>query len=369
MSSPIHEDHPARRAPAIDGTTPRLDRASSRHHLLALQRAAGNKAVSSLLALQRYSETVPVSGMGSGFGPSRVTFGPISATIDALMASGPAFMPGGYTDFSSGRVHTVTLPEGTTGGRLGFRAFEGATIVNAIFDDTHFGSWNGIVPFTISGESITFGAPIVESNIGGTGATLTVTVGSGQTTGGGYSTFNVMVAAAGSVTAGGSIGVGPASLSAPISTSSTFSGGTSRAFTVNLRLTAPQPVSAPDIDFKVGLATLADGQEGAIARWFQALPAGVQDGIRNGRRTITISGYASTTSRRRRNRDLSEQRTRVVERILRGFAGSSAAINTFYFGEDAARTPDETEDPTQRRATVVVQVPSGTNPTTPGPVR
>lgn len=369
MRVPMHEDRQARLAPVTGGSVVRPDRALPHHNLLALQRAAGNRAVSSLLALQRYSETVPVVGMGSGFSPSQVKLGPVFSSVDALVASLPAYMPGNFTDFSEGRLHTLTLPEGTTGGRLSFRAFESATIVNLVLNDFQFGNWNGVVPFSISGEAITFGAPIIETDMGGAGATLTVTVGSGQTTGGGYTTFNVMVAAAGSVASGGTVGIGPISASAPISTSSTFAGGTSRSFTVNMRLTPPQPITAPDVDFRIGLATLADGQEGAIARWFQGLPAGVQDGIRNGRRAIAISGYASTTSRRRSNRDLSVERAHVVERVLRGFAGSSAAINIFYFGEDAARTADETEDPTQRRATVVVQVPSGTNPTAPGPMR
>jgi outer membrane protein OmpA-like peptidoglycan-associated protein len=84
-------------------------------------------------------------------------------------------------------------------------------------------------------------------------------------------------------------------------------------------------------------------------------------------RSITLSGYASRISRRRRNRDLSEQRAHVVERILRGFAGSAATMSIFFFGEDSATTPDEMEDAQWRRATVGVQPPSATAPAAPGP--
>lgn len=192
-------------------------------------------------------------------------------------------------------------------------------------------------------------------------------MGNGPTPGGGYVAFTVTVAAAGSESLGGSYGAGPFTASTPTSGSATYAGGMSRTFTVNLRITRPSPVPGPDVQFEIGRSRLEDGQEGAVSKWFQGLPPEVRDGIRNGRRTVTVSGYASTTARRGRNRGLSEDRARVVERILRGHAGSAATIHVFYLGEDAANTPDETEDPKWRRATIMVQAPGGTSPAPPAP--
>jgi outer membrane protein OmpA-like peptidoglycan-associated protein len=153
-----------------------------------------------------------------------------------------------------------------------------------------------------------------------------------------------------------------------VGASSNFAGGASRPFTVNLRLTAPKPIPGPDVSFKIGKDVVTDGQQDAIAGWFQSLSPTIQDAIRTGRRMISISGYASTTGRPGSNRDLSERRAHVVERILRGHAGSAATFDFFYLGEDTARqkTPNETEDPQWRRATIVVQVPSLAAPGVPG---
>uniref|UniRef100_A0A7C3PBY7 DUF4157 domain-containing protein n=1 Tax=Oscillatoriales cyanobacterium SpSt-418 TaxID=2282169 RepID=A0A7C3PBY7_9CYAN len=315
--------------------------------------------------IQAYRERVSVPSMGTGIDPSTVqidhTYGSVYSVPDSVGIPSP-----GYLGFEGRRIENSTLPEGSTGGRVEFNTFESADINNAIFNDIQWGSWHGAVPFTTNGDQVSFGSPLIDSQTGGSGATMSVSVGSGATPSGGYVTFSLMVAASGSLSMGGGIGVGPISASAPVTATTNFSGGFIRSFTVNLRTTPPQPIVGPDVTFRVGSAQLEDGQEGIIARWFQTLPESAQDAVRNGRRTISISGYASTTGRRGRNRNLSEQRARVVERILRGHAGSNASLNIFYFGEDNATTPDEREDPQWRRATVVAQAPSRTGPQLPG---
>jgi hypothetical protein len=308
--------------------------------------------------------------MGSSSNPSTVSFGPLSGSVACVGPSGPIdFIAGMHIGFDppGGRVVTLMLPEGVTGGRVHLSGMVSAEIQNVLFNDHPFITWDGAVPFAVAGESITFGSVIADSTSQGSGGNANIGVGSGATVGGGYVTFNATMSASGSESMGGGIGIGPVSGSAPVSGSTNYSGGASRAFTVNLRLTPPKPIPGPDVDFRVGRATLADGQEGAVSGWFSSLPPETQDAIRNGRRTVSIAGYASTTARRRRNRDLSEQRAKVVERILRGFAGSGATINIFYFGEDSTATPDEREDPKWRRATIEAQAPLRTSPAAPGP--
>lgn len=340
--------------------------------MFVLQRTAGNRAVSQALTAQRYRQDVSVSGMGSSSDPSRITFGPLSASVACFGPAGRIdFTPGMHVDFDdgNGRVATLTLPEGVTSGRVSLNGMVSAKVVNMLFDDHPFLTYDGLVPFSVVGDSVVFGAVLADSQTHNSGATASVVTTSGQMPGGGYVTFAATMSASGSSSMGGGIGLGPVSGSAPMTTSTNYSGGASRSFTVNLRITPPRPIPGPDVDFKVGRATLADGQEGAIANWFRGLPAETQDAIRNGRRTVTISGYASTTAKRHRNRDLSEQRAHVVERILRGFAGSGATLNIYFFGEDNTPTPDEREDPRWRRTTIVAQAPTASAPGTPGPVR
>lgn len=337
--------------------------------LAGLQRSAGNRAVADLVALQRYTEHARVHGMGTGTGSSEVTFDFTRATVTSFASdsAGGATSSTAYAMFDGTRVESVTLDEETASGRIAFHLFESTRINNMLLDDRQWGSWDGVVPFWVSGDTVTFGPTIATSDVGGTGATLSVSASSAAVPGGGVATFTAVVAASGSTTSGGSAGVGPFSASAPVSSSTNFSGGVARTFTVNLRTTRPRPVPGPDMSFQVGRSRLEDGQEGAVAAWFQALPAATQEAIRNGRRSITVSGYASRTARRRGNRDLSEQRAHVVERILRGFAGSAATITVFFLGEDSTSTPDEVEDARWRRATIVVQAPSATGPAAPGP--
>lgn len=349
------ERAPGRRAPGGPFTS-----------LIGLQRAAGNKAVAALV--QRYTENAKVNGMGSGSGPSDVKLDYIRAEVTSFSGgAGGVASSTSLLNFGSGLVETVTLGEDVASGTMKFHLFESTEINNMVLNDRQWGSWDGTVPFWVSGETITFGAAIVSSDVGGKGATLSVSASSAGNPGGGVATFTAVVAAAGSGTTGGSYGIGPISASAPVSSTTNFAGGLARTFTVNLRTTKPKPIAGPDMSFRVGSASLEDGQEGVVADWFRGLPAAAQDAIRNGRRSITISGYASRTAKRRRNRDLSEQRAHVVDRILRGFAGSSATVNIFFFGEDSATTPDEVEDAKWRRATIVVQPPSATAPGAPGP--
>ena len=282
-----------------------------------------------------------------------------SGAATALTPTGPSTSGSSYLDFASG-VETVTLDEDVTGGLARFRIFYGWTIVNVLLNDYGHAVWHASVPYTVDADQkVGFGSAIIEEQeTGGSGATFSVNVGSGATPGGGYATVTAALNSSSSTTLGGGIGIGPISGSAPVQTTTAASGSFARSFTINLRPRPPQPIAGPQVAFKVGNAQLEDGQEGVIANWFQALPESAKATIRNGRRTINVAGYASTTSRRRRNRDLSEQRAHVVERILRGMAGSDAHITIFFFGEDAAGGPDEREDPQWRRATVQVTAPT-----------
>jgi hypothetical protein len=364
-----HEDRPAARRPSQSTGQQGQLRAPSPKvaQILGLQQTVGNAAVAQLLTAQRYEESTPVRGMGSGIGNSTVKFSYTYATVDALGSTGELAGGGSMLNFEGGLIETVTLDENATSGRVSFHTFEQADINNLLLDDRQWDSTDCTVPFDVVNGAVSFQAPIIQAKPEGTGATMTLTVGNGVTPGGGYVAFTATVAASGSQTTGGSIGVGPISASAPISGTSNFAGGLARTFTVNLRMTPAKPVPGPDMAFRVNSAKLAEGQEGTLANWFLGLPPGVQDGIRNGRRSVTVTGYASTTGRRKSNRALSEQRAHVAEGILRGYAGSAAVINVFFFGKDATTTPDQLENELWRKATIVVQAPGATQPAVPTP--
>jgi hypothetical protein len=315
--------------------------------------------------IRRYRETAAVPSMGSGLAPSTVTIdflrGEVRSVSESGPASGPIILP------FVGRIETLTLPENVTGGTVLLHFYETAEINNLLLNDLQWGVWDGTVPFTVNGDQVSFGAAITTSDVHGSGATLTVSPGSGVTPGGGYVSFSVTIASSGSVTTGGSVGVGPISGSAPVSGTANLAGGITRTFVVNLRTTPPQPIPGPDASFQVGSDRLDEGQEGIIANWFEGLSGTAKDMVRNGRRSISVTGYASTTGPRGKNRNLSERRARVVERILRGHVGSNANLNIFFVGEDNATTPDQTETPRWRRATMVVQAPTRTLPGVPTP--
>lgn len=315
--------------------------------------------------LQRFESDFPVAGMGSSSGNSRVSIKSLYGQIATETESGPDKYGPTFLPFA-GQVDSTTLLENVVSGMATLRFFESAEINNMVLNDIQYASWQGQVPFTVVGEQVLFSAPLIQSDAHGSGAVLAVNVGSGVTPGGGYATFTVTVGTNVSQTTGGSIGIGPISGSIPVSGNTTYSGGISRTFTINLRTTPPKPIAAPDVSFKVGKDELTDGQEAILSKWYDGLGSG-KDLIQNGKRAVTITGYASTTGKRKKNRDLSERRARVVERILRGHVGSSATLNIFYVGEDDSKTPDETEDPQWRRATIVVQPPNRMAPGLPGP--
>lgn len=343
-----------------------------RHRSEAVSRTAD--AVGGAL-VQRYEETAQVQGMGSRVNessliPFKDTFVPPAKAVSPItIRNGTGAVEGGPVPRLlpfAGRDEEVTLPEDVSSGKARFEFQEEVTVNNIVSDDHQSGAWRGEIPFTVVADQITFGNVIPSQTVFGKGATLTVNAVGNTTPNGGTATFSVTIAASGSLTAGGSIGVGPISASAPISATSNFVGGITRTFTIRLLTTPPKPIVAPDVSFGINSAKLTDGQEGVISGWFNGLSEANKSAIRNGKRAITLSGYASRTSGRKHNRDLSEQRAHVVERILRGHAGSGATINIFFFGEDNTPGQNEKENPQFRRATVQVQSPTNVAPGVPG---
>jgi hypothetical protein len=320
--------------------------------------------------IQTYQQKFPVRDMGTSlFTPSIVeiyAYGTANAT-DLDSPPSP-----GFFDFTGGLIENIILSEGTSAGRVNLHLADITTISNMTINELHIGKWDGIVPFTVTSDQITFGGAIVNSETSGSGASMSVNVGSGSNPHGGYVTFTLTVNSSGSTGSetGGGVSVEPLGVgiesSHSRSTSSALAGGITRSFTVNIRSSPPRPIVGPDMSFRVNSSSLEEGQEGLVSQWFNNLSESNKDAIRNGRRAISISGYASTTGRRGRNRNLSEQRAHNVERILRGHVGSNAVLNIYFFGEDNATTPNEVEDQTWRRATVVVQAPNHTAPQTPG---
>jgi outer membrane protein OmpA-like peptidoglycan-associated protein len=311
--------------------------------------------------IQTFTEKFQVDGMGSNkWSPSHVT---IKAHGNAKAASPPS---PDFFSFANGRVEQVILPEEAYTGWVKLTFSEEVKSKNLFGnDESQHGNWYGTVPFTVIGNQIAFGEVIENMTTEGVGASMSVKVGSGPTPVGGYVTFNLTV----NSTASKSMEDNPTGTNRTESTSSALAGSITRSFVVNLVNPPPRPtppIVGPEIPFRVNSSRLKEGQDESVSQWFNSLPEDSQDAIRNGRRVISISGYASTTGRRGRNRTLSEQRAHAVERILRGHTGSNALISIYFFGEDNATTLNQVEDEKGRRATIVVQAPNHTAPQLPG---
>jgi outer membrane protein OmpA-like peptidoglycan-associated protein len=74
--------------------------------------------------------------------------------------------------------------------------------------------------------------------------------------------------------------------------------------------------------------------------------------------TIVLEGFASTTQPAAANKRLSERRAVQVRNALMAIIGPGAKYMLYPWGESKAKTPDEVEDPKERRVRVSVTDPS-----------
>jgi outer membrane protein OmpA-like peptidoglycan-associated protein len=94
--------------------------------------------------------------------------------------------------------------------------------------------------------------------------------------------------------------------------------------------------------------------EAKILNWYSALPSPTRMKIKTGKLPLVVEGYASTTAAALKNKDLSEKRAHRARDILKKIAGSSAKFVMYSYGESKASTPDEVEDPKERRVKISV---------------
>lgn len=104
-----------------------------------------------------------------------------------------------------------------------------------------------------------------------------------------------------------------------------------------------------------GRTQLSDASIRAIHGFYNGLPSAVRGEIAAGRIPVRVTGRASTTASVERNQTIARQRAAAVAATLKDLAGSAARIEIAAHGELGARTPDNREDPAERRADILIE--------------
>ena len=122
------------------------------------------------------------------------------------------------------------------------------------------------------------------------------------------------------------------------------------------RLPTPQRITVyHDVLFApAGSDRVTPAAERELLEWFERVSQSKRTQLEKGEIPILVHGHASTTGTVTENRELSRRRAENVRQILRDTLGGEARIDIRAHGERQAGTPDETEDPTKRRARVEI---------------
>ena len=329
-------------------------------------RGPGNSAATIHRA---HEKALPQWGSASKPTRSRIRYEDSFATVEQNDAAGAHVGPPGNDQAkftSTPQEQTITLQEGTAGGSVSFLVTADWFEHNFAFDDKGNASYKVRVPFTLATDNtLQWGSPIVlDQSSSGSGAALImpVPVSTGASPSDGYVSISPTISGSESTShqAGGAAGAGPFTISVPYAqtTTANITNAYTASYTLKLRPTPPKPITIPSVFFKVGSSTLEDGNEANIAQNLLKLPPAVLTAIRQGKRTIVIEGYASTTAKHKTNRELSQQRAQVVQNVLKGLVGDKADFNILYYGKEtalAAGEPDEKEDMEKRRTDISVK--------------
>jgi outer membrane protein OmpA-like peptidoglycan-associated protein len=265
----------------------------------------------------------------------------------------------GFHSFTGGaRVATFTADPGFAG-RIDLTMLAIWSIENLMFDEHGYNDYQGLLPLNIATDGrITFHTPvIIRQDQSGSGVAYNgIAVASSTTPTGGFATYRVLISHSASTGLAGGIGVGPYSVSTPVSTSIVTANALARHYVVNLRVRRPAPIAFdPPVRFLPDEHNLVQGEQDRLQRWYMRQPRALHDAIRAGHRAVCISGFASTTNTLGHNERLSRRRAERVQAILRGFAGSQALLLTDWYGEACAGTPDQVEAARERRVEVVIR--------------
>jgi outer membrane protein OmpA-like peptidoglycan-associated protein len=125
-----------------------------------------------------------------------------------------------------------------------------------------------------------------------------------------------------------------------------------------IRLPKPRHYSLTVYFSPPGSANVKASEQQKLFDWYSGLPPSVQAKIKQGRPTIVLEGFASTTQPAPANKRLSERRAVQVRNALMAIIGPGAKYMLYPWGESKAKTPDEVEDPKERRVRVSVTDPS-----------
>jgi outer membrane protein OmpA-like peptidoglycan-associated protein len=101
-------------------------------------------------------------------------------------------------------------------------------------------------------------------------------------------------------------------------------------------------------------AEVKPSEQRKLFDWYSGLPSSVEAKIKQGRLPIVLEGFTSTTQPAPANKLLSERRTVQVRNALMGIIGPGAKYALYSYGESRAKTPDQVEDPKERRVQVSV---------------
>jgi len=117
------------------------------------------------------------------------------------------------------------------------------------------------------------------------------------------------------------------------------------------------PVPHDEINFASGSDTIPDGDKPKLETAYAEVAKALKKFSRWGKPSLYVAGHTDTVASREYNRDLSNRRARSIARF---FKGKGLTVDVYYigFGEEALAvpTPDETPEPSNRRAEYIISV-------------
>jgi len=135
--------------------------------------------------------------------------------------------------------------------------------------------------------------------------------------------------------------------------------GVSHPFTVRIQVQAPPSPKDYDCTQAFGPFVIAsdrfeqeDDARQKIHDWYFGLEPHVRQDLEQGKGLLRVTGRTSTTGSKTFNLALAEKRAKRTRDIIADFAGSDAHLRSFALGEFGAQSPDNTEDPNERRVDV-----------------
>jgi hypothetical protein len=315
--------------------------------------------------IQRRPTVVPAPFIGgSPFNDSSVTFRPRGG----LRVSGTETSS---SDFPSGAEGTIQIKAGTKGNvqlHMNVEVFEDNLFINQDWSQSSDASWN--VSAAPNGTLTIDSSPMTTVNPRNGSTSQSALQALNPSQGSDFVMVSPVIQGS-SATGGISVGVG---------LETNYPGSfIQKPFRLNIEVTdiqKPQgevtvgPISVlrtHEVLFeRPGQGRVSSTQEGQLIRWYNSLTEVAKEQIQTGAEPMSLEGHASTTGDPARNRELSNQRTEEVRRILGQYAGSKAIFQSRSVGEYQSGTGDNVESAEERKVVISVleqaENPAGTIP-------